>query len=104
MRGVPRACHPSQSHACLAIWASTPRGGAGMGAYTLPALGSVAGTVWVWSRARFTHGQIRGLHAGQRGDPEKSWVGNAGLGTREQQAGGKKRTDSGKRSTRLLVS
>ena len=59
-RGVPRACHPSQSHACLGIWASTPGGGAGMGAYTLPALGSVAGPVWVWSRARFTHGQIRG--------------------------------------------
>ena len=78
-RGVPRACHLSQSHACLAIWASTPRGGAGMGAYTLPALGSVAGTVWVWSRARFTHGQIRGCtqdrEATQRnlGEETRAW-------------------------------
>ena len=46
-------------------------------------------------RARLTHGlRIRGGPwragvAGQRRDPEKSWGGNAGLGTREQ-TGGKK--------------
>ena len=40
-------------------------GGAGMGAYTLPAVvGSVAGTVWV--RARFTHGHRTGIRGWRR--------------------------------------
>ena len=54
-------------------------------------------------RALHTRTDTR-LHAGQRGDPEKSWGGNAGLGTREQQVGGKKHTDTGNRSTCILVS
>ena len=90
----PRACHPSQSHAtCLTrvgIWASlrdANGAGPGMGAYTLPAL---AGERRRDSEsARFTHGHWMGrdtLAAGQRRGPEKSWGGNAGLGTtREQQ-------------------
>ena len=73
-----------------------------MGAYTLPALGSVAGPVWVWSRARFTHGQIRGCtqdrEATQRnlGEETRAWW--------ERESRGKKHTDTGNRSTYPLLS
>ena len=97
-RGVPRPCHLSQSHACLAIWASTPR---------------MVAPVWAlthcrqcWGASQGLCGSARASHtdtgrgyaggAGQRRDPEKSWGGNAGLGTREQ-PGGKKLTDTGKK-------
>ena len=98
-RGVPRACHPSQSHACLA--------GGCMGLARRqwwPRYGRLhtAGAWWGASqglRARASHtdtggsGDTRGAGAGQRRDPEKSWGGNAGLGTtREQQPGRRKET------------